>query len=112
MATVAFIGAGLLIPGAGAWMAGTLGIWGIAGATMLTSFIDQKFVYPALFPYKQPKVDRDNFSEIGFSSAMEGSPLPYSMGLRCKVQGIYAYASEDRTTPSAAAMTGKGGGSR
>lgn len=96
MATLILMGAGAAIAGSGSFaFLGTTIAASTVGATIggfVGSYIDNTFVFPALFGQQQ-ELEGPKLEELRIQSASEGSPIHYCQGPNCRVAGTIIFCS-------------------
>lgn len=95
MATLVFAGAAALATEAGT----TAAFIATAAATVVGSYLDQKYVYPALgLVPEQQNLQGNRVDDFQLSLASEGSPKNFGSGPKCRVPGTIIYLSKDPKT--------------
>jgi hypothetical protein len=86
---------------------------GAAVGAAIGAYIDQRWVYPHLFPVKDgDDIKGNRLTDFEYQSANEGSPLNFGIGPKCRSTGTVIFLSQLYEEGLAAATTtgGKGGG--
>lgn len=113
MATIA-LAAGVSAAGGAGAIGGALGIGAIGGALAVAgagigaAYIDQRYVYPALFPSKDATAPRLGNQQL--QTATEGAPVNYCLGPTNRMAGTVIWMSDLIETSHKEKVGGKGGG--
>jgi len=84
---------------------------GAAGArigAVVGAYIDQKYVFPALFPGKD--IVAPKLGDFAFQTASEGAPINWCSGTEMRVSGNIIFISDFISTEHKKKVSGKGGG--
>ena len=87
------------------------GAVGQVAGSALGAYIDQRYLWPALFPERDgPPQEGNRLSEFPYQGADEGSPLNYGIGPWCRSTGTVIYLGDIIESGGKKTQGGKGGG--